>query len=109
MPELYAGIARTPRSFPVQYVQANVPQAWAAGSVAHLLQALLGLEGDAPRNRLTVSPILPKWLPEVTLRGISVGRASADIRFFREGESSRWEQLAGSGGLRIEQREMRFV
>jgi glycogen debranching enzyme len=109
LPELYAGIARSPRAFPVQYAQANVPQAWAAGSVAHLLQAILGLEGDAPRGRLTVSPVLPKWLPEVTLRGISVGRASVDIRFFRDGETSRWELIGGTGGLRVEQQDMRFV
>ncbi len=33
MPELYARLQRTPTGFPVQYVGANVPQAWAAGSV----------------------------------------------------------------------------
>jgi glycogen debranching enzyme len=109
LPELYAGIARTARAFPVQYAQANVPQAWAAGSVGHLLQALLGLEGDAPNGRLTVAPVLPKWLPDVTLRGIVVGRASVDLRFFRDGESSRWEVLGTSGEIRVEPREMRFV
>jgi glycogen debranching enzyme len=109
LPELYAGIARTARAFPVQYAQANVPQAWAAGSVAHLLQAILGLEGDAPHGRLTVAPVLPKWLPEVTLRGIALGRASVDVRFFRDGEASRWEMLGRSGDVRVEQREMRFV
>jgi glycogen debranching enzyme len=109
MPELYAGIARTARAFPVQYAQANVPQAWAAGSVAHLLQAVLGLEGDAPNGRLTVSPALPKWLPDVTLRGIGIGRASVDLRFFRDGETSRWEVLRSSGEVRVEQREMRFA
>ena len=32
MPELYAGLERGPTNFPVQYLGANVPQAWAAGS-----------------------------------------------------------------------------
>ena len=45
LPELYAGIERAPGGFPVQYAQANVPQAWAAGSTAHFLQAILGLGG----------------------------------------------------------------
>ncbi|HZC16235.1 MAG TPA: glycosyltransferase, partial [Caulobacteraceae bacterium] len=31
-PELYAGVNRTPSNFPVQYLGANAPQAWAAGS-----------------------------------------------------------------------------
>jgi glycogen debranching enzyme len=103
LPELYAGIARTPGVFPVQYAQANVPQAWAAGSVAHLLQAVLGLAGDAPNGRLLVAPVLPKWLPEVTLRGVKIGRSSVDIRFFREGESSRWEVLRQSGDVRVQE------
>src|SRR5690242_17518066 len=33
MPELYAGMQRQLSSFPVQYLGANVPQAWAAGSI----------------------------------------------------------------------------
>ena len=31
LPELYAGVERGPGTFPVQYLGANVPQAWAAG------------------------------------------------------------------------------
>jgi glycogen debranching enzyme len=49
MPELYAGIEREDANFPVQYPDANVPQAWAAGSVFTLLQALIGFDADAPR------------------------------------------------------------
>ena len=33
MPELYSGLQRDPTNFPVQYLGANVPQAWAAGSL----------------------------------------------------------------------------
>ena len=43
LPELYAGMQRDDDNFPVQYLGANVPQAWAAGSVFALLQAMLGL------------------------------------------------------------------
>ena len=88
----------------MQYAQANVPQAWAAGSIGHLLKAILGLDGDAPHGKLLVAPALPKWLPEVTLRGIAVGAASVDVRFFREGETSRWEMLGGSGDALVEER-----
>ena len=32
-----------------------------------LLQAMLGLQQDAPRGKLYVDPALPDWLPDVTL------------------------------------------
>src|ERR1044071_3981009 len=43
LPELFAGLRRGPASYPVQYVGANVPQAWAAGSIFELIQTMLGL------------------------------------------------------------------
>ena len=89
MPELYAGLPRTPTGFPVQYVGANVPQAWAAGSVFMTLRALLGLSPDAPNGRLCLDPALPKWLPDITLSGLRLGRQSFDIRFrHNEGETT---------------------
>jgi glycogen debranching enzyme len=97
LPELYAGLVRRPGSFPVQYLGANIPQAWAAGSVFQLIQAILGLRGDAPRNRLTVHPSLPHWLPTVQLEGLDVGRTRLTLKFWREGEVSRWEVLEQDG------------
>jgi glycogen debranching enzyme len=91
IPELYAGFARTAGAFPVQYLGANIPQAWAAGSVFHLLQIVLGLEADAPRDRLYVSPSLPTWLPDVELENLKVGGTRLTLRCWREGETSRWE------------------
>jgi glycogen debranching enzyme len=61
LPELYAGLEREPGSFPVPYKEANVPQAWAAASVFQLLQAMLGLQADAPNHTLYVDPYLPEW------------------------------------------------
>jgi len=101
LPELYAGITRQPGAFPVQYLGANIPQAWAAGSVFHLLQAMLGLHADAPHHRLAVDPHLPAWLPDVTLRGVHVGQATVALRFWREGERSRWEVLDQQGALTV--------
>lgn len=53
LPELYAGIERTRTNFPLQYLGANVPQAWAAGSIFYLLQSILGIRSDAPHGTLT--------------------------------------------------------
>jgi glycogen debranching enzyme len=56
MPELYAGIQREPTTFPVQYLGANVPQAWAAGSLFSFLQAIIGFQPDAPHQKLFIDP-----------------------------------------------------
>ena len=105
LPELYAGIERIPDGFPVQYLQANVPQAWAAGSIFHLLQAILGLQADAPNHKLYVDPQLPKWLPDVTLTNLTVGDAVLNIKFWKEGAASRWDAKVVSGSLAVEQRD----
>ena len=67
LPELYTAFPRDETTFPVQYIGANVPQAWAAGSIFMLTQAMLGFLPDAPRNKLYVDPSLPDWLPDITI------------------------------------------
>jgi glycogen debranching enzyme len=105
LPELYAGIRRRSGTFPVQYLGANVPQAWAAGSVFHLIRAILGLDADAHKKTLYIDPVLPDWLPDITLRQLRVGQAAVDIRFWREGEATRHDVLAVTGELKVEARE----
>ena len=95
LPELYAGLQRDPTSFPVQYVGANVPQAWAAGAPFMLLQAMLGLQQDAPRGKLYVDPALPDWLPDVTLTDLRLGPRRFNIRFWREGKETFFKVLKG--------------
>jgi glycogen debranching enzyme len=95
LPELFAGLQRDPTSFPVQYIGANVPQAWAAGAPFMLLHAMLGLQQDAPRGKLYVDPALPDWLPDVTLTDLRLGRQRFDIRFWRDGNDTLFEVLKG--------------
>ncbi|MBV8964142.1 MAG: amylo-alpha-1,6-glucosidase [Hyphomicrobiales bacterium] len=95
LPELYGGLHRDPTSFPVQYLGANVPQAWAAGTPFMLLQAILGLQQDAPRGKLYVDPALPEWLPDVTLTDLRLGQRHFAIRFWREGKETQFKVLHG--------------
>jgi glycogen debranching enzyme len=95
LPELYTTIDRDEKSFPVQYLGANVPQAWAAGSVFALLQAILGVVPDAPRGKLYLDPLLPKWLPDLTVFDLHVGRDRFDIRFWCDGEETQYDVLKG--------------
>jgi glycogen debranching enzyme len=105
LPELYGGVERRPGSFPVQYTEANLPQAWASGSVFHLLQAVLGLQADAPNRRLNVDPQLPAWLPDLHLRGLRVGEAKVDLRFWREAGTTRWEAEVKQGQLELQEKQ----
>ena len=95
LPELYAGVERNGSNFPVQYLGANVPQAWAAGSCFALLQAMLGIQSDAPNDTLYVDPNLPEWLPDITLLDLRLGHRHLDIRFQRDGGKTVWEVLRG--------------
>jgi glycogen debranching enzyme len=99
LPELYTAFARDETTFPVQYIGANVPQAWAAGSAFMLIQALLGFLPDAPRNKLYVDPSLPVWLPDLTVQNLSVGKHKLDIRFWRKGEETEFEVTKGDRKL----------
>ncbi len=95
LPELYAGIPRDGANFPVQYVGANVPQAWAAGSVFLLMQAMLGFQPDAAAGVLHLDPWLPHWLPDLTLRDVRVGTQTFDLHFEGCGADTRVEVRRG--------------
>jgi glycogen debranching enzyme len=92
-PEVFAGVKRSGDvDFPELYPGgANIPQAWATGSIFHMLRTILGLRADAPHKRLYVKPTLPAWLPDIELQHMRVGPCLLTIRFWREGNTSRWE------------------
>ncbi len=81
LPELFAGLPRHEASFPVQYLGANVPQAWAAGSIFRFIAILAGVHAmsDSDGSRIYVNPALPDWLPALTIRNLRAGRGSLDL------------------------------
>jgi glycogen debranching enzyme len=83
LPELFAGLPRDAGSFPVQYLGASVPQAWAAGSIFRFVAILCGIHATSDRagSRLYVDPALPEWLPELTIRNLRAGDGAAGLRF----------------------------
>ena len=101
MPELFAGIERREDNFPVPYPDANVPQAWAAGSIVLLIRTILGLEADAPQRKLKVQPNLPDCLPDLELTNLSVGDATVALRFWREGKQTQWKVTSLDGELQV--------
>ena len=89
---------------PFSYQNGNVPQAWAAGSIFHLLRAILGLEADAQKKTLYVDPVLPPWLPDITLHNLRVGACTLTLRFWTENNASRFEVLSANGEFHVTQR-----
>jgi hypothetical protein len=81
LPELFAGLKREQGSFPVQYLGANVPQAWAAGAVIRLVAILAGIEARSgpDGSHIYVNPALPDWLPSLRLSNLRAGNGSLTI------------------------------
>ena len=74
MPELFAGLPKREFAVPVPYRTANVPQAWAAGSVMQMVRILLGLEPDVPAGKVYLDPALPVWCSRLEVRNLQLGR-----------------------------------
>jgi glycogen debranching enzyme len=83
VPECVGGYARSEFPHPGAYPRANAPQAWNQSALPLLLQTILGLQPVAPLHLLAIDPMLPDWLPEVTLEGLRLGETRATLRFWR--------------------------
>jgi glycogen debranching enzyme len=102
LPELFCGFERATSALPVPYPVACSPQAWAAGSLFHLMTATLGLRPDARGRRLElVRPALPTWLPGLRVRGLRVGEAQVDLEFAAQEGSISVEVLRRSADLDV--------
>jgi len=105
LPELFGGDERSFHHAPVPYPVACRPQAWAAGSMPLITQAILGLCPDASARRLSiVRPQLPEWLTAVAINGLKVGDAEVDLRYKRRAGTTRVEVLDVRGDLQIDKR-----
>jgi len=101
LPELLAGLDRDAGSFPVQYLGANVPQAWASAAVVHLIATMLGLEPDAAGGALTLTPCLPEWLGSIEVAGLCVGDGSTDFPVSRDADGSHHLDVTGGSGITV--------
>jgi glycogen debranching enzyme len=83
LPELYCGFAKKGNNGgPIRYPVSCVPQAWAAGSMFHILNACLGMETDSANGTLLLhDPSLPEWLGPVSVTGLPVGKGRLDLEF----------------------------
>ncbi|MEW6300868.1 MAG: amylo-alpha-1,6-glucosidase, partial [Thermodesulfobacteriota bacterium] len=102
LPELFCGFARHQHPSPVPYPVACKPQAWAAGSVFLLLQAVLGLRIDAWERRVTFErATLPPWLNRLDIRGLYVRQARLDLSITRGHWHAAVEVLKREGEVEV--------
>ena len=97
LPEVFAGTSREHSPFPIQYLGANVPQAWAAGSVFFLLRSLIGVDVDPRQGTLYVDPYLPDWLQEIRVEGLRIGKRQVNVQFWREDGETKVALKTGDG------------
>jgi len=84
IPECVGGYARSEFPHPGAYPRANPIQTWNQSAFPLLLHTILGLQPVALLDLLVVDPVLPPWLPEVILRNLRLGGATATVRFWRD-------------------------
>jgi glycogen debranching enzyme len=87
LPELFSGLPRDEGGFPVQYLGANVPQAWAAAAVFRFIAILSGVHATSHKDgsALYINPALPDWMPELTIRNLRLGKGALDLHVSRFG------------------------
>ena len=102
LPELFCGFARDRSPLPVPYPVACSPQAWAAGSLFHLVSATLGMQPDARAKKLELHhPSLPASLSTLRMRNVRVGEALLDLEFSNVDESISVEVLRRQGDVDV--------
>ncbi len=86
LPGVFSGFSQDQYPAPVRYPVACSPQAWSAGALPYLLQSVLGLVPNATASELEVrQPALPKWLHEVSVSNVRVGKGRVDLHYRRSG------------------------
>jgi glycogen debranching enzyme len=87
LPELFCGFPRRPGEAPTLYPVACAPQAWASGAYFLCCKHVLVSSCLLPERRLVFSkPLLPQFLPQISIRDLKVGDASVDLLLTRHDE-----------------------
>lgn len=98
IPECVGGFARRERALPGAYPRSNPIQLWNASAFPLLIHSMLGLQPVAPLDMLVFDPALPTWLPEIVLRNLRIGHATATIRFWRDDDGDGHAEVIQKAG-----------
>jgi glycogen debranching enzyme len=102
LPELFCGLPRRQGEGPTLYPVACAPQAWASAGSFLLIEACLGLTIHGADNRVVFNrPSLPEGIPQLFVRGLTVGDASVDLLFERQIDTVRVQVLEKRGEIEV--------
>jgi len=102
LPELFCGFSRQSSPQPVSFPMACWPHAAASGALFLVLQSMLGIYAQADENVVYVhNPVLPKWVGELGLRNLRIGRTTMDLAFRRSGSQTGFSVRDKQGPGRI--------
>ena len=87
LPELYTGYPAT-QGITVPYPAACRPQAWAAAAGISTVASLFGIAPNAPERRLSLRPLRPSPVGELTVLGLRIGGDTLDLTMSRDGDIS---------------------
>ena len=101
-PELFCGFSRRRGSGPTHYPVACNPQAWASAMPFAVLDACLGLTLDSARNEIRFDrPLLPDFISELDIFGLSLGNGRVDVTLRRYPENVGVEVHRHGGHINI--------
>jgi glycogen debranching enzyme len=104
LPEVITGLPRdADHPHPGVYPNACSPQAWSASAIIALVQALLMMRPVVPLRTILVDPHLPPWLPDLTLEGLRLGKATFDL-VVRRGRGGSTSLKVRGDNVRVVQR-----
>jgi glycogen debranching enzyme len=102
MPELFCGVERRKGESPTLYPVACAPQAWAAAAVFMLLEACLGVTVRAGKKQILFEqPCLPEGIPQLAIKGLRVGNATADFFLERQAHTVKVQVTDQRGELDV--------
>jgi glycogen debranching enzyme len=102
LPELFCGFPRQRGGGPVLYPVACSPQAWATAAPIMLMQSCLGLRFDPRGKRISFDrPVLPSFLDDVLLRGLTNAHGAVDVSLKRSGASVLVQVIRRSGECEV--------
>jgi glycogen debranching enzyme len=102
LPELFCGFSRQSSPRPVSFPMACWPHAAASGALFLVLQSMVGIYAQADENVVYVhDPVLPRWIGELGLRNLHIGRTTMDLVFRRSGSQTGFSVRDKQGPGRI--------
>ncbi|WBL14895.1 amylo-alpha-1,6-glucosidase [Sutcliffiella sp. NC1] len=83
LPELFCGYS-SEIGKAVKYPVACSPQAWAAGTPLVFVQTILGLFPNSLEETITLSPVLPDGMNELTVENIKIGSGKLSVKVIND-------------------------